>query len=207
MAGQPGGRGAQPQGPEEATRESPRISPRLQIRRWAVEQFAVSGRQEAVSFPQVTEDLLDRISEDSRFVRELMRTELRHIVYEQVRMAAQDTRDVRGWILVGDTLQSPEVLEARARRKTAFERWFAWLETVSPTRTLRLANMTRADLLEAAERRRRRARTEMRIADLWEQLAQGMNHTQTVEDRYTPERVEEIALTVLKPKTDDEEEL
>lgn len=202
MAGQPGGAGAPPERDQNAAARQ--YSPRLQLRRWAIEQFAAES-ESAISFPQVTEDLLDRISDDPRFVRELLRTELRHVIYEQVRMAAQDTRDLRGWILVGDTLQSPEALAARSRRKTAFERWFSWLETVSPTRTLRLANMTRTDLLEAAARRRRRAQTEMRIADLWEQLAQGMNHTQTVEERYSPETVEEIAQTVLKPKPDEDE--
>lgn len=71
-------------------------------------------------------------------------------------------------------------------------RWWQWLEHVND-RHMRLAEMTREDLLQAAQERTTRGDHEMAIADLWQALASKLEDGQRVKDRFTSEEIEAIA--------------
>lgn len=71
-------------------------------------------------------------------------------------------------------------------------RWWQWLEHVND-RHMRLAEMTREDLLQAAQERTTRGDREMAIADLWQALASKLEGGERVRDRFTPEEIEALA--------------
>lgn len=85
---------------------------------------------------------------------------------------------------------APKTKKRQTKKKHGWELEF---ENISARVTKRLMDMTKADLLAAAANRGEMARPLITRRTLLVKLAEGMNDTQVVRDRYTPEQIEAIA--------------
>lgn len=121
---------------------------------------------------------------DKAFLKAFVDEVLPSAVYEEVQKAIGRTRSL---VRNGDYAATGEVMAQRRERfASRFERWYEH----SGGRTVKLLEMTREDLLAAAEERRKRGDTEIRIARLWETLANGLEGGQSVGDRFTTDEIE-----------------
>lgn len=158
-------------------------NPRRRIRQWVKE--LTQGRDE-ISIPDITDEVIARIHDDV----ETMRALLYDGVYEEVRGQIGASRS---WFLAGERALNEEALAAKAERLKS--RWSRWLEHANGHH-IRLMTMTRLDLLAAAAERRKRAETEVRIARLWEAMADQMAEGQTVGEVFDPEQIDALNIVV-----------
>ena len=170
----------------DAPEEQQKLSHQAQVRLWIKGQ--VDGAP-AVRLPDLTDRAVEHFSKQKPFIRSFLAEQLRPIVYEQARIVLQDTRRDGAPILLGDELVNREEFK---RRATAIaSKWSQWIEH-SGDRHIRLLDMTRADLLAAAEERYQRGQREMGLARLWRKLAAGLGDGEVVRERFTPEQIEEV---------------
>ena len=146
-----------------------------------------------VKLPDLTAQAIDHFSGQKAFIRAFLAQTLPDMVYEQARIVLRDTR---GWgpvIQLGDELISEARFKQRAR--TLQSRWLGWMERVGDGH-INLMAMTRDDLRAAAEHRRTQAMTEMGYATLWDEMAARMKKGQTVAQRFKPEDIEALRVSL-----------
>lgn len=159
-----------------------RITARAQIRAMVTDELEV--RQE-IHLTELARHIAGALRADPAFLERFMNETLVAAVYEEVRQAVGRTRNL---VRNGDYAATTEVMEERRQRFTS--RFATWFEH-SGRRSVRLLEMTREDLQAAAEERRKRGRTELKIALLWDRLADGLEGGQTVGERFTTDEIEE----------------
>lgn len=163
----------------------PTDSPRRQVRTWLREQIA---DQTEVEIAVLYRRMIAHFAEDPTFVRAWLAETLPAVAYEETRSIVGDTRG--GHVLFGDVLLSREATDRRLAASRP--RWQLWLEHVGD-RHVRLVEMTRNDLLAAASIRRERGETEIRYAELWEELASRLSGKKRVGDVFTSEEIDALA--------------
>lgn len=142
--------------------------------------------EDEISIPNLTDSLVALLRGDEEFMEEFVQSALRSEVYTQVAAAIGASRKL---IQMGDVAMTKEAVEKRAQSFAT--RFLGWFEH-SGSRHVRLMDMTREDLLVSAGERRKRGQREYRIAELWTQLAGGLEGGQRVEERFTAEQIEEL---------------
>ena len=158
-------------------------SARAQIRETVRDR--ITGEEE-ISVPQITSGVLTALMDDEQFMQAFTNETLRDAVHREVQSVVAASRDLT---LFGDTAMTEQAL---AKRSAAFARRFlGWYEHVGE-RHLNLMKMDRDDLLVAASERRKRGNTELHLAVLWTQLADGMEDGQSVEERFSVEEIESL---------------
>lgn len=132
--------------------------------------------------------ILDAVNADNDWRRPLLKKYLGAFIDRQITGHFAATR---GLSLMGaDTLVSKEALQATIDRLALkFEHWVEH----AGDRHLKLLSMRKGDLLQAAQERRKRGLTELRIAVLWERLAETLTSDQEVGDKYTTEQIARMA--------------
>lgn len=95
--------------------------------------------------------------------------------------------------LIGNKVMTPVQMTQHAAALQS--RWDRWYEQ-NDRGHIRLMEATRADLLYAAERREKQARTQFAIAAVWRQMAAQMNESQRVQDVFTAAGIDAIVQQV-----------
>lgn len=157
-------------------------STRQQVAEWVRAQME---GQEAVSLPDLVNDAVAHFEPQRSFVRQFLAESLRPIIYDLASTVAKQSR--RNFVVAGDELVTREELTERSNKRAS--RWESWLEHVGG-KHVRLLDMTREELILAADIRRGRADSELRIAHLWDALAAKLEGGQRVRDRFTPAEIE-----------------
>lgn len=161
------------------------LSPRARVRLWIKDQV----KDEAVvQLPDLTDRAVGHFSKQRKFVAEFLSEQLRPIIYQETRRVIAQTREV---VLHGDDLIDRGELEKRGQR--LISKWGNWTEHVGD-RHLRLADMTRADLLVAAAEREARGAAEYAIGQHWRALASRLGDTERVGERFTDDEIEAVRL-------------
>lgn len=141
---------------------------------------------DSASLPDVAREATDRLMEDTAFLQNEIRDLVQALAYEEARALAQSTRS--NLIVMGDEVMTRQRANAALAAKRA-SRWERWLEHVGDHH-VKLLYMTREELIAAAKERRGRADTEMRVANLWDALADKLEGGQRVGERFTTEEIE-----------------
>lgn len=164
------------------------------------------------SAPEATDRIVELIASDEQFFTELALGWLRDHVYRIVLGHIRMTRLVAGDVDNDESVaRANEVLRRHKEdrksvsseayslaltvvgnvedRQWKASKWNVWREHAG-TRHILLPEMTKADLLLAAQERRTRAETELALACTWEALAGQMDDSQRVRDRFSPGEVD-----------------
>lgn len=160
-------------------------TPRKQVRQWVRERIR---EEAAIEIPVLYKEMVAHFASQPDFVSAWLAETLMPMAYEETRGLCADTRS--GHVVFGDTILSREATGERL--KQARPRWNAWLEYVGD-RHVRLIDMTRNELLTAATIRRQRGETELRLSELWTELASHIKGRKTVGQVFTPEQIDTLA--------------
>lgn len=155
-------------------------SSRARVAQWVREH--IEGKDE-VRVPDLVDAAIATFSKDRRFLTSLANETLREMVYRQ---AVQTLSTSRSFISAGDVALTREGIKERARKHSVFANW---LEHAGD-RHVRLMDMTREDLLIAANEREKRGSHEMQLAALWRTIANGLEGGQTVSSKYSAQDIE-----------------
>lgn len=170
------------------------LSTKAELTRWVRDE--ISGKA-VVQLPELTNRAVAHFSNDPEFVARLMDEMFRPMVYDIAKRVMQTTRPAGGIIQMGDTLTTREA--AREAASKMQNRWTRWLEHVD-SRHVRLTDMTKADLLTAAKERRRRGDSEYELAALWEALAERLEGTERVGERFSVAEIERVRMSLAARK-------
>lgn len=162
-------------------------STRKQVRAWIRTQIA---GQSHVEIRTLYREMVTHFAGDQAFVAAWLAETLPAIAYEETRRVCADTRD---HIMFGDELLNRGATDERMR--DIRPRWSAWLEHIGD-RHMRLMEMTSDELHTAASLRRQRGENELRIAELWDELASRLKRKKKVGDVFTPEQIEDLAASL-----------
>lgn len=143
--------------------------------------------QTTVRLPELTDRMVAHFSTDAEFVSAWLSETLRPIAYDAVQRVIAGTR---AYVIIADEAVPHE--EAVRAIKAKRPRWQAFLEHAGD-RHVRLFEMTRQDLLLAADEREKRGAAEMRLAALWRYLAEQLNDSETVGQHFTEAQIADIA--------------
>lgn len=157
-------------------------SARQQLSDWVKSE--IEGQTE-INIPAITLKAEQAFKGNRRFIQQFVNETLHSIVYEVVRKVLADDRTIVGDAAVEDV---KEHVRKRAANHSVFSRWF---EHVGD-RHVRLLDMTREELLVAAELREKRGTTELKYAALWRTIANGLEGGQMVGAKYKPEEIERM---------------
>lgn len=160
-----------------------RVSARTQLRNWFVE---INETEEEYDITEVATRAVQQFGSDPDWVRQMWLP----LIKQELRMLVAQMRDRT---LLGEVVVNQEGLEERARRLGA--KWGKWREHTEQGYT-RLFDMTRGQLLEAADRRERIGLTEMRTAVLWRKLAARMTDAQQVSECWDDDEIEALAVEI-----------
>lgn len=138
-----------------------------------------------VRLTDLAKQITSALRADPVFLERFIDEVLPSAVYDEVQRYVKRSRRLER---TGDYAATAEVMEARRERFAS--RFASWYEHAGE-RSIKLLEMTREDLLLAAEARRKRGLTELKIALLWDKLADGLEGGQTVGERFTTEEIEE----------------
>lgn len=160
---------------------------RKQVRAWVRDR--IDG-ESSVEVSSLYREMVTHFSQDREFVAAWLSETLPAVAYDEtLRVCAQ----TRGHILFGDEILSRD--ETETRLKEVRPRWQAWLEHVGD-RHVRLLDMTKEELRTAATLRRQRGETELRYAELWDELASHLRGKKKVSDVFTVEQIEDLAASL-----------
>jgi hypothetical protein len=142
---------------------------------------------DSVEIPLLADRLLDMVDADPDWRQALLRPSIETFTREAVQRHVASTR---GLLVFGSEVVTRREFERRVHQRA--QRFERWREHVGD-RHLKLMDMTRNDLLQAAAERITRGLDELRIAALEQRLADRLEHDQRVSDAWS---AEEIALLV-----------
>jgi hypothetical protein len=169
--------------PQAQTGDRMPESYRATVRHWIRDRI-----QDETSFSlvEITDEAFAAFMDDDQFLRAYAREMLRTSLYELVQQVVGSTRSLIDFS--GNVLSEEEFLR---RQKHFASRFLNWMEHTGEQH-VRVMDMTRIDLLRAAEERRRRGLAEIRLATFWEKLASGLDGAQTVRERFTIHEIEDL---------------
>lgn len=153
---------------------------RTQLREWIDNEIATSDQ---IKLPDLVNSAVNHFESDNRFVREFMRENLRDVIYEEAQRFVSLTRS---HVQLGDMVTSRGQFKTLARHKSPFQ---TWLEHVGDHHVLVL-DMTKSDLILAAQERQKRGEHEIAIASLWRAMAERLSAAQRVREVFTPDEIE-----------------
>jgi hypothetical protein len=169
-------------------------SPRAQLSTWVMGE--IQGKPET-KIPELTERAISIFQWRQPFVQALMEEVLPDMVYEIVRRAVARSRaasnDPWSLVLAGDKVLTVDELRSQGRSLAA-KHWRNWLNyrEHAGDRHILLSEMTKEDLLLAAQERQNRGDVEYRYARLWGELASRLKARQKVGQKFTDEQIEQI---------------
>ena len=168
-----------------ATKE---LTARQRLDEWIEQRIA--GNDE-VPIPTLRDAAITAFKNDGKFLAQLGREYLAETVYEAIRRCIGRSR----LVVLGDVAATKDAVTERAAKLAS--RWDGWWEH-SGERHVQLLEMTRDDLLAAAEERERRGRHELFLARLWRHLAERLENGDRVRDQFTADQIDQAAAELRK---------
>jgi hypothetical protein len=157
------------------------------VREWV--KGEVEG-EDHVDLARLADEAVDYFMRDEEILRNCLRIVLRPLVYEVARLVLRSTRGEEVIDLGPDEIVTRG--EHTRRGKTLSQKFAKWMEHSGDNGHMRMVKMTKPQLLIAAQERKRRGHTELKIAAFQERLAAGMKSGEVVEQRYTIEDMRRI---------------
>lgn len=164
----------------------PRNTALATVRAWYREQ--IKGKT-SFNLTELADQAATAFLVDEDFMRRLFKEYTGPAFYEVAGDVVNATRGRA--FLIGDQVLSLEEKVARAKKEST--KFIDWMEH-SGQRHIKLEEMTKADLLQAAEERYARGRREFHFANLWVNLANQLDDGQRVKDRFSPEVIAQIEI-------------
>ncbi len=146
----------------------------------------------AVDLKAITDRAATEFSQNRDVSHALFREGLRRLTLQIGQNVLANTRG----FIAGDKLLTTAGLERKARELRGT--WASWVEHVGG-RYIRLPDMTRSDLLIAADERRTRSEHDGALAALWSALAAELKDGETVEQHFTDEQIEAVRARLIAP--------
>lgn len=169
------------------------------VARWVREQVK---DQEGVHLPELTDRAVAYFMEDRDFVARFLAEHFRDVVYFVAQQVVAETR--KGGTDTALVLRGDDLLTGKRLRRELLKRprWRDWLEFTGERHVL-VAAMTRRELLAAADIRQGRGIHELRMADCWRRLADGLVGDQTVGEVYDEAALAALLNNTLEGTDDD----
>lgn len=156
---------------------------RKALREWI--RDTIDG-QTSIRLPDIASQAATVFGQDSAFLLALLNDQFRQVIYDNVQLVIAQTR--LPVVRLGDEIVDRDEVTRRAHNMAIARRWTTFFEHVGNRHVL-LTNMTKADLLTAAQERYRRANVEQAYGTLWTSLANQMRDDQVVGDVFQPETI------------------
>ncbi len=147
--------------------------------------------EDRVEMGDLVETAIGKFQQDPAWVNAFLREQLYSIVYGIAQNVVARTRS--GAVIVGSAIVSQS--GARAIATAPRPRWQSWLEH-DGSGYVRLPEMTREQLLAAADQREGRAQREASIAAFWRVLADHLNAGQRVADVFDDAQLDALLATL-----------
>jgi hypothetical protein len=158
------------------------------VRQWF--RDATSDPAEEVKLGDIADEAVDHFLADQKFLHGPIADLIRMAAYDAAQRIVANTRNL---VALGDTVVSRE----QAARRAKASAFWTWMEHVG-NRHIRLPEMTREDLLTAAQERRLRGQREMGLADLWESIADKLEGGQRVHERFSQEELDSLVASRMR---------
>ena len=161
------------------------VSPKMKVRLWVREQL--KDKEEIVKSEIIKQAVRD-FAKDKHFLSEITKDAIASLVKWAIEYELHSSHNPMHQTGSGDLLISKEGIAARAAKHDIFR---VWLEHVGDRHIL-LMRMNREDLVVAAAERQQRGDHEIGVATLWRAIADKLEGGQRVEERFTPEEIDQL---------------
>ena len=169
---------------------------------WAELQIAQVGEGERLKLTDLTEQALKEFAVDPEWVTAFVSESLESMIRSVAQKAVASTRGHYRKYVFRDTVMGVQAYATQTTQEAAtlsmklMQKWGSWMEHTGQSH-LRLLDMTRADLLAAAEERERRANRELEVARLWRAMADAMpGGATTVREAFKLEDIEIMSVKI-----------
>lgn len=155
---------------------------RKRLRRFIAER---DDPKEGIDAPKVAHEAVNAFKDD----QELLAALVYPMVYEEVMSYLKETR--HGAVVQledGRVIDGATAVRGVWGREPKFARWREW----NGKRHLPFMRLARNDCFAAAKARRKRERAENILATLLERLGACLKEGEVIEDRFTPQQIEEM---------------
>ena len=157
------------------------------VRNWV--RHEIEG-QRAVKLPELSEAAVVHFSQDPDFIREFLALHLSPVVYDLAKRVLGEGRGQDNLVLAGDVLMTRDEFKDRAANLKS--KWSRWMEHAGDCH-VRLLDMNRTQLWQAAEERLKRSNTEALYARLWRQMAERLpDDKATVGSFFTTKQIDQL---------------
>lgn len=152
------------------------VSAKMRLYQWAVQKATGFNSPERIRISDILEEARREFMSDPAWVHRFCDEILDEIVRSVITQAVASTRGHRKRYIFKDTVMAAEVYaqqttaEASALSASLMQKWMNWREHTGNGH-VRLLDMTRQDLIKAAELRERRAQRDLELAALWRAIA------------------------------------
>lgn len=158
------------------------------LREWFRTRIA---SQERFSLPELVTEAIEHFGEDARFLRALFQESLRMIVYDIGSGVVKGTRDVL-LFKDGEAVNLARTTPGEAKQERSRSVFATWVEHAGENH-VRLLDMNKQELLQAAQERFRRAQEENTRGSFLMELRKGLKGSkERVRDRYQETDLEKL---------------
>jgi hypothetical protein len=178
----------------------------MELYRWAEEKVSGVGAPDRVRISDLTDEAKRKFATNPAWVARFVNEALDDMVKSVVRQAVASTRGAYKRYIFDNTIMGVQAYAQQTTKEAAtlhmrlMSKWGTWREHVGSGH-LRLLDMTRQDLIKAAEERERRAAHELEIATLWREMAKAMpDDNVLVRDTFTVAEIEALSVDIRKAK-------
>ena len=170
-------------------------SPVAEAFSWARAEIARRVQEDgSVQIGDVASAMVEHFGAQPEFVRTFLDQQFRPICYD---VAQRATARTRGSIVFGDTVMSRDEFTEEVQRRRP--RWQAWLDRLEYVgdKHIPVGQMRSAELLAAAQERRRRGEAEFAVAVVLEQLEVKVRRgNRRVADVWTEDQIASLVATL-----------
>jgi len=170
--------------------------------RWAEERVSGVGAPDRVKISDLVEEANQEFATDADWVAQFVQEALNDMVRSVIRQAVASTRGQYKKYVFRDTVMGVRAYAEQTTQESAtlrmklMSKWGSWME-FNGRQHVRLLDMTRKDLIAAAEERERRAHRELEIAALWREMAAAMpDDSVTVRDTFNVAEIEALSVDI-----------
>jgi len=159
-------------------------SARARVRAIFDDEFDPDAHLQQVDLPGLVQRVKRRVVAEPDLADEILTASLDTWVREY---AAGRFARMRGLIVTGNMVLTREQLEEKITQQAS--RFESWYENIGSKGQVRFLSMKKADLMVAVQQRTESGVYDLQVAELFRQVAAGLNDTQSVEDVYTTEQL------------------
>ena len=173
----------------------------MELYRWAEKEVSGVGAADRLKISDLTERAKERFTVKQDWVDRFVDEALTDMVRSVCRQVVASTRGGYKKYIFKDTVLGVQTYAEQTTKEAAtlhmklMSKWGQWME-FNGQQHVRLFEMTRQDLLQAAAERERRAERELEIAALWRAMAAQMTDSVVVRDVFNPAQIEALSVDI-----------